>query len=819
MVFLFSYRICTFLFHISDLSLKTFASVTFLAPMTMRELKHGSHECVFTSPETVQDGICNICFKDEDVEFTCIPCNFDLCKSCSNLPQKVSHEFHSEHPLEFCLRKLDQKPEHIICSGCGTMSSNSFYKCKECEIYLDLECALLPNIFRSWDLKEKLHYSHVHLLNRCRPGLDARGSCLLCELPLSPSVVCYGCVHCYSFVHEHCIDDLIIEIQHPVHPAHPLRPLDYIQHCNPGVSCGGCGYKIRTVPIGCLECKFYLHLRCADSLLRGLTHNSHHDHKLFYVATSAKNVFREHPCGICKKRDVISLKSYYHCVECSLKFHFECLDIPLSLVKKNFHIHPLVCGIFLANDDNYSLEYCGVCETIVHVGHHAYSCNECDFLATSNAFYETPSPLYLKDLYSCDKDNARGKKQEDCETNKFENKLMVNDVGHIHILKSIKVKDTKCTICCEKIFGISWDCESCEFKAHDYCANLGQPSRHRLHINHDLILLPSYPTWFIMNCDTCRENINGFNLFCRICNLITCIKCVARFNQLLGVLHKGQKVIGTTEEKCSTYKHDLFQVMVSRSYPVACTICDQRLCGKVLSCMQCGEIYHPRCIEVWSLRLYSHPKHSCHTLFMRLIRGFKCTACKLDIAKYGLSCGDCNVGFHIECSEGVVSEKNNVHNHTFYNFWIGDSRVAPACSVCGRSCGASFYGCVYCNFCAHGECLGFPAFVKSQKHQHKLSEIHHWDRNRCAVCRLSCYGKSYSCFYCKELFHQKCIMSMDDREAATEEKQLGDIYFMYIERLLLDTGGDTMNMNIDEENGLVLLGSLLPAQDNRIYVV
>ncbi|CAH2047761.1 unnamed protein product [Thlaspi arvense] len=157
--------------------------------MAMKKLQHGSHDCVLTWPEIVTNGICNICYKDEPVEFACIPCNFDLCEFCSNLPQRVSHEFHSKHPLELCLRKYDQKQGHITCSGCGNMSSESFYECKDCEIYLDLDCAILPNIFRSWDAKEKFHYSHAHLLKRCRPGPDAKGLCLLCELPLSPSAI------------------------------------------------------------------------------------------------------------------------------------------------------------------------------------------------------------------------------------------------------------------------------------------------------------------------------------------------------------------------------------------------------------------------------------------------------------------------------------------------------------------------------------------------------------------------------------------------------------------------------------------------------
>jgi len=33
---------------------------------------------------------------------------------------------------------------------------------------------------------------------------------------------------------------------------------------------------------------------------------------------------------------------------------------------------------FLGDDD--SLEYCGVCEIMVHVGHHVYFCQECDYI-------------------------------------------------------------------------------------------------------------------------------------------------------------------------------------------------------------------------------------------------------------------------------------------------------------------------------------------------------------------------------------------------------------------------------------------------------
>ncbi|CAL9233404.1 unnamed protein product [Arabidopsis halleri] len=559
----------------------------------MGKLEHFSHSCPLTSPEVVAEGICNICFKDQVVEYACKPCNFDICKTCSKLPQKVSHDFHSEHPLEFCLFQYDRKPGYIVCFCCGNMSSCSFYECKECEIYLDLGCALLRNILTGWDVREMLHYSHEHLLRRCRPGQDARGSCLLCELPLSPSSICYGCVYCYSFLHERCLD-LPTEIRHPVHLEHPLRHLDYIRSGG-RTFCGACRVKIDSVPFGCLECGFYIHMRCADSFLRCLMHESH-EHKLFYVSSNAKEHFgRKNCCQICLRAVVSSLNSYYHCIECELEFHFECLGISKTILKRSCHIHPLVCKRVCGEDD--SLEYCGVCETLIHAGHHVYSCEECDFLGHIECILreKEPSPLYLKDLYSCVEDGKRATNQEDYETNK----LMVNDINHNHVMTSIDMCELEdkehCHICEKEILGNPWKCETCNFVTHNFCVELGKPSRHRFHWNHLLTLMPKPLATDMMSCKSCREDIKGFNLFCRICNFIIHVSCAMRGKRFLGML--GPKVVGTWRGRCLGGKHRMVQVMFPRSYQKFCIICHERVFGKAVSCMECETVYHLRCID------------------------------------------------------------------------------------------------------------------------------------------------------------------------------------------------------------------------------
>ncbi|CAA7044864.1 unnamed protein product [Microthlaspi erraticum] len=756
----------------------------------MAELKHGAHECVLTSPEIVADGICNICNKDEPVEFACDLCNFDLCSPCSKLPPKVSHNFHTDHPLELCVGKIDGETRHMLCSGCGNLFSEAFYyKCKECEIYLDLSCAVLTSIETAWDAEEKLHYSHAHLLTRCRPGTNARGrSCLLCELPLSPSAICYGCVLCNSFVHEGCLD-LPREIQHPVHWEHPLIRLDFTHNCGTGKKCDACRLPIEGVPLGCPECGFNLHMRCADALLRSCLHDDYPDHKLFYRASGAS----KHRCVICKGGAVISLDSYYRCMACDFEYHYECLEIPESVVKKSYHVHPLFSKTFLSQDD--SMEYCGVCETIVHEGHHVYSCKVCDFVGHIECITkeERPFPLYLKDLYSCGENVPRLAHQEECETEESEKKLVVNDISHNHVMENnhlLMGNGRLCGICHEQITGRFKECETCEFWAHDSCLEMRQPSRYRFHLNHPLTLMPSHPAGFVMNCDTCKETISSFNLFCRICNFIICTKCMVKAKKSLGELQRGQKFIRYDQEKCCRGKHNVVQVLVSRSYPVACTICNDKLYGNIVSCTECKEIYHSRCIDqIAMLRVTSHRVHSDHKMIMELVDPkSKCSACKLDIEKYGFSCEICVKSFHPNCLDAVGIRKMENHKHHLYNFWSDDdSSLTHPCTVCSRPRGSSFYGCDRCNFSAHAECIGYPSHVKNQRHRHTVRLIHCRRRTPdCSLCGSYCRDWQYFCIHCFEFFHLECTLSMDDREAATEEEQIQDIYLMHLERHLLD---------------------------------
>ena len=381
--------------------------------------------------------------------------------------------------------------------------------------------------------------------------------------------------------------------------------------------------------------------------------------------------------------------------------------------------------------------------------------------------------------------------------------IQVNSMkGHIHVMRIVDFseldKSANCNICTTKILGNPCKCETCSFQAHNFCAELGRPLQHRVH-NHPLTLLPKAPAGagVTMNCDICTKDIETwFNLFSRLCNFVIHTNCIFRGKHLFTVLQRGQKIIGKWEgSTCIQGKHlNLDQIVVSKSYSMACAICEDMVCGKdktihmsslilspfeerliiqnsLVSCMVCEDVYHPLCLEVeWKIRFY-HPIHPHHDLKISFVSGSKCRACKLEIKKNGYHCATCEISFHIKCSKAVrLPEEIKPHSHSFYHFWIADSSITRTCRVCAKPCGESFYGCISCDFNAHAECIGFPSNVKNQKHQHTLvqEEIGRWP-GRCSLCGESIvkrrvYGSIYSkffysCKHCEDEFHLKCIMS------------------------------------------------------------
>lgn len=324
----------------------------------------------------------------------------------------------------------------------------------------------------------------------------------------------------------------------------------------------------------------------------------------------------------------------------------------------------------------------------------------------------------------------------------------------------------RCGMCEENILGSMYKCRKCNFQTHGFCAELAKPSTRRLHLNHphSLTLLPDPPARDEMRCEICRKVIGGFNLFCRICDYIIDVNCALKGKLSLMVL--GQKLVGTVGERCMSGKHRMVQVIISSSYPISCTICDETLFGKALSCMTCEEMYHPRCLILPQELVVRHPLHSDHNLSIIRTGGFTCRICLSSIINCAYCCNTClDLLFHLKCiqaTSGVFGEIMT-HSHNFYYFGINalHSPSTQSCSVCGRPCEDFFYGCIDdCNFSAHAHCLGLPKSVKNRRHQHTVVQKYTYQGQICSLCKRLCSETTiYTCNHCEAFFHLYCFMS------------------------------------------------------------
>ncbi|KAG5378708.1 hypothetical protein IGI04_026550 [Brassica rapa subsp. trilocularis] len=735
----------------------------------METFQHFAHSCDSSLSETSEEGICSLCQEETSIQFTCYSCKFGLCKLCFKLSSKLSHSLDPEHFLEF----LQRQPDHIrisfICAGCGYISSGSYYECKVCDIKIDPKCASI-GITSRWDAKKTDHYSHRHVLTRCKTGWsNGTGTCFICERPYSDKQICHGCLSCLCFVHDRCLD-LPNEIRHPAH-RHLLKRLNYMQHRERKVQCDVCQESIHGVPFGCLNinCDFNIHMRCADSLLRSLRHQTH-EHPLVYVPRNAAHAITvENPCKICEEPQKIWKNCYYKCIQCDWNFHIECLRIPDFVVSKFHHSHHIQCKLFL----NEEYEYCDVCETIINLGSYAYSCNKCVFQAHIECIFNKQGKqrmMYLKDIYSCEEMSSKIK----------EDKLKIDDVKHTHILRSCNLKDKLCNICKQGPVGCEYGCEMCEFTAHQSCAGLAKRVGGRFHSKHPLILLPLPPVEK-MDCDICKKAIDGFNLFCRTCGYIADIKCITQDTRHVP------KVIIRWGGQCLK-NHNLVQILGTvDSERRPCSICGEELYGESPSCLECKEIYHAQCLEV-EVKV-EHPFHY-HPVYLcnEVKYGFNCGSCGDNIISYSYKCLECeDVYFHVNCSKLVEAslkfKKRHEHNlHRFVASVDCSADHDPAmidltCNVCKIPCLKIFYGCTKCNFYCHVECIGLPTYVKHRVHAHALILSHSLTgescNKYCEICVKACdpMFPNYICTLCGCVLHPECALCWDDDWKATTEEE------------------------------------------------
>ncbi|KAF7147000.1 hypothetical protein RHSIM_Rhsim03G0013800 [Rhododendron simsii] len=288
------------------------------------EIEHGSHRHPLTLYEEPIDHAlslfnvasnvpkCCACAQSISAPFySCLDCEFYLHVWCAELPEELRHPAHFQHTLP-----LSNTARAGKCKCCNLFASTLLYECKKCGFCLDCKCASLPRV-----IKHESHDKHTLAL---RPT-PSSGTCKSCSASLRISFECWGCkfnlcVRCAILPRtvRHTFD------KHPFTLTYSPRPYrtnyDFCEICEEGIDSDRWFYH-------CGECDQYLHTDCilpVDQFSNMVyfpywkpINSRKHPHRLIGVAA--------HPntsCSLCGRSNADS--DHYLCPPCQFRLCNSC---------------------------------------------------------------------------------------------------------------------------------------------------------------------------------------------------------------------------------------------------------------------------------------------------------------------------------------------------------------------------------------------------------------------------------------------------------------------------------------------------------------
>ncbi|GLU22629.1 hypothetical protein SLE2022_386910 [Rubroshorea leprosula] len=609
-------------------------------------VSHFSHEHPLNLVEVEEEDLeCNGCGRFiAGPVYTCRDCNFNLHKSCFDLPTEVSHRFHQDHPL--FLRFLDEESN---CTRCSDTCVGFIYNCRECSFTLDHKCAVLTNISVQEAGQEQNsidHFLHNHSLmfhNNFRRG---KLSCLVCRLRLSGCPV-YFCPDCNFFIHESCIWEIQPEIQTSFHP-HSLIAFSTISD----VECGSCKMNFKGIGYCCLKCGFHLNVQCADSAKQMTTLKLKRcEHNFYYFESKIDSLFM---CDAC---NTSCIGSFYRSVRCDLNLHLECIPLPESIFKCKFHKHkPLVFKDEYVDEEYIEGHYCDFCEELRNPKESVYFCGECKSAAH----------------IACVMEDQRMEVLSYMVPRKWSSRQLQHFI-HAHPLHEEQGEDGLCCNgCSQMISGPAYGCEKCDFHVHKSCLQLPFEIRDPSHLMHPLFLTVLNRK----NCQKCGYPTTGWTYHCGRCSFFIHVKCASlTMEEEEKEVHSSdteeweeeategsdkeyeQKIPRKRSSRLQHFihAHPLYEEQVEGK--LCCDGCSQMISGPAYGCEKCNFHLHKSCSELpFEIRDTWHPMHP---LFLVIQSNYsqKCLKCGDTCTGCTYHCGRCSVSIHFKCASLIMEEE------------------------------------------------------------------------------------------------------------------------------------------------------------------
>ncbi|GJW78062.1 zinc finger, PHD-type containing protein [Tanacetum coccineum] len=223
---------------------------------------------------------CNICsLRSNGFTYQCAQCNFWIDINCAFIPEKITHEAHPNHLLS----RIDASENLAgrFCKACAYGFSDFMgFHCRSCDFYLHIGCAFL------------LHTQIIHKFNkhpltlRYEPVENhiSQYFCEICEEEFDPKYWFYHCSTCAESMHTACVP-IKQECEQAIYRKDMIGVYDFIN-----VKFGGT-YEIESHPH-------------RVSLIQGTTYH-----------------------GCCERcSETLKSKMIFKCLTCKFAIDYECAD-------------------------------------------------------------------------------------------------------------------------------------------------------------------------------------------------------------------------------------------------------------------------------------------------------------------------------------------------------------------------------------------------------------------------------------------------------------------------------------------------------------
>ncbi|KAK5826512.1 hypothetical protein PVK06_021434 [Gossypium arboreum] len=311
-------------------------------PTKIKHLCHRNHPLFLKfDPESLP---CQICQKTQDqgLVYCCSICKFKLHIDCASPPPIIKGEIH-EHPFTLFWKQVP-----FICDACGTTGNCASYTCYKCSLTIHEKCISLPPIIKFPRHRHRL--SHTFILGQYEMKTWI---CEACPEEVNAQHGVYCCSDCNYIVHADCVQE------------YSWFSFDDLEYMDEDLNEKSAFAVIRVTKLGedIVIASEIKHLNHQHNLVLSNDSKGHkvcdgwHKHRLYRYDKY------EGQCNGCGDQ----LHGAYVCKDSNFTVHNRCLRLP-NKIQHEYDEHPL---ILTYHEDNLYSEYtyCDICEETRNPNH------------------------------------------------------------------------------------------------------------------------------------------------------------------------------------------------------------------------------------------------------------------------------------------------------------------------------------------------------------------------------------------------------------------------------------------------------------------